>query len=45
MCSRSAHRTASTMSMRWRRYAEREAIVRGYASMAGFAREQVNVRR
>jgi 2-polyprenyl-6-methoxyphenol hydroxylase-like FAD-dependent oxidoreductase len=26
-------------------YAEREAIVRGYASMAGFAREQVNVRR
>ena len=26
-------------------YAEREAIVRGYASMAGFAREQVNARR
>ena len=26
-------------------YAEREAIVRGYASMAGFAREQVNVPR
>ena len=26
-------------------HAEREAIVRGYASMAGFAREQVNVRR
>jgi 5-methylphenazine-1-carboxylate 1-monooxygenase len=25
-------------------YAEREAIVRGYASMAGFAREQVNAR-
>jgi hypothetical protein len=23
-------------------YAEREAIVRGYASMSGFAREQVN---
>jgi hypothetical protein len=23
-------------------HAEREAIVRGYASMAGFAREQVN---
>jgi 5-methylphenazine-1-carboxylate 1-monooxygenase len=23
-------------------YAEREAIVRGYASMAGFAKEQVN---
>jgi len=23
-------------------YAEREAIVRGYASMDGFAREQVN---
>ena len=26
-------------------HAEREAIVRGYASMAGFAREQVNARR
>jgi hypothetical protein len=26
-------------------YAEREAIVRGYASMSGFAREQVNSRR
>jgi 2-polyprenyl-6-methoxyphenol hydroxylase-like FAD-dependent oxidoreductase len=26
-------------------YAEREAIVRGYASMAGFAREQVNAPR
>jgi len=26
-------------------YAEREAIVRGYASMAGFSREQVNARR
>jgi 2-polyprenyl-6-methoxyphenol hydroxylase-like FAD-dependent oxidoreductase len=26
-------------------YAEREAIVRGYASIAGFAREQVNTRR
>jgi 5-methylphenazine-1-carboxylate 1-monooxygenase len=26
-------------------YAEREAIVRGYASMAGFAREQVNAAR
>jgi hypothetical protein len=26
-------------------YAEREAIVRGYASMSGFAREQVNARR
>jgi len=26
-------------------HAEREAIVRGYAAMAGFAREQVNVRR
>jgi 5-methylphenazine-1-carboxylate 1-monooxygenase len=26
-------------------YAEREAIVRGYASLAGFAREQVNTRR
>jgi 2-polyprenyl-6-methoxyphenol hydroxylase-like FAD-dependent oxidoreductase len=26
-------------------YAEREAIVRGYAAMAGFAREQVNVQR
>ena len=25
-------------------YAEREAIVRGYAAMAGFAREQVNAR-
>jgi len=25
-------------------YAEREAIVRGYAAMAGFAREQVNTR-
>ena len=31
-------------STRSRRYAEREAIVRGYASMAGFAREQVNAR-
>jgi hypothetical protein len=26
-------------------HAEREAIVRGYASMAGFAREQVNTAR
>jgi hypothetical protein len=26
-------------------YAEREAIVRGYASMSGFAREQVNAPR
>jgi len=26
-------------------HAEREAIVRGYASMAGFAREQVNTKR
>ncbi len=26
-------------------YAEREAIVRGYARMAGFAREQVNAKR
>jgi hypothetical protein len=26
-------------------YAEREAIVRGYASMAGFTPEQVNARR
>jgi 2-polyprenyl-6-methoxyphenol hydroxylase-like FAD-dependent oxidoreductase len=26
-------------------YAEREAIVRGYASLAGFAREQVNTKR
>lgn len=25
-------------------HAEREAVVRGYASMAGFAREQVNRR-
>ena len=25
-------------------HAEREAIVRGYASMSGFAREQVNAR-
>lgn len=25
-------------------YAERQAIVRGYASMAGYAREQVNRR-
>jgi 5-methylphenazine-1-carboxylate 1-monooxygenase len=26
-------------------HTEREAIVRGYASMSGFAREQVNARR
>ncbi len=45
MCWRSVHPTGFADIDSVASYAEREAIVRGYASMSGFAREQVNVSR